>query len=460
MRMAESVLFDLEEAKAISTRVVGCIAKVNRHGFLALRLFWNGMRSWEGTGLADTPENRKLLDAAALVISAEIKKKAFDYLRHFPTGNKAHLFRREEETASPSHITVESYFKGWIKKQADRVRAHRVKDYQAIPRHILKTRVGHLAFGKIALGFLSVSDLQNLQNKLKAKGLKARSVNGIVHSCFRAMLRDARVDGLVKVDLYDRDFFKPLSITDSKPSIDPYTPEEREIILEAFKTKRPHYYRFVFFQFWQGPRPSESTALRREDIDLRYATARIHRSRVQGNEAGTKTVRSNREIHIHDNVVEVLKEENPAPLNVKPDGYLFTTPDGTPIDEANFYHREWLPILTAKKIRPRPFYNTRHSYVSFLYSIGASSGFISQQTGDSIKTLETDYAKYVKEADTRRDFVEDQIQKSATQVKPASYTDHSPTPPEIKKPPKNRGLKNGAGEEGRTPDLMLGKHTL
>ena len=31
---------------------------------------------------------------------------------------------------------------------------------------------------------------------------------------------------------------------------------------------------------------------------------------------------------------------------------------------------------------------------------------------------------------------------------------------EIKKPSSPRGLKNGAGEEGRTPDLMLGKHTL
>jgi hypothetical protein len=74
------------------------------------------------------------------------------------------------------------------------------------------------------------------------------------------------------------------------------------------------------------------------------------------------------------------------------------------------------------------------------------------QTGDSIKTLEKDYAN--------RDFVENQIHKSVTQVKPAFETDHSPTPPQKKKPPRNRGLKNGAGEEGRTPDLMLGKHTL
>lgn len=98
--------------------------------------------------------------------------------------------------------------------------------------------------------------------------------------------------------------------------------------------------------------------------------------------------------------------------------------------------------------------------MSFLYSIGAKSGFISSQTGDSIKTLETDYAKYIKEADDNRDFVESQIQKSATLVKPADNVSNSPTPPEKKKPQSYPGLKDGAGEEGRTPDLMLGKHTL
>jgi integrase len=417
------------------------------------------MESWEGTSFTDEPENRRVLEAKALIISREMADGNFDYLHHFPRGNKAHLFRSAEQL-SPSQVTVESYYKAWIKKQGERVRAHRVKDYEAIRRHVLKTRIGTQAFGKIALGLLNVSHLQGLQNKLRAKGLKARSVNGFIHSCLRAMLRDARVDGLVKVDLYDRDFFKPLPITDSKPSIDPYTPEEREIILEAFRTARPHYYRFAFFQFWQGTRPSEAIALRRGDVDLKYATAGIHKSIVQGHEGGTKTARSNREIHLHDNVLKVLGAENPVPLSVDPDDFLFTTPEGTPIDESNFYNREWKPILKANNIRPRPFYNTRHSYVSFLYSIGAKSGFISSQTGDSIKTLESDYAKYIRAADDNRDFVENQIQKSETQAKPRSDADVSPTPSEKKKPPRNQGLKSGAGEEGRTPDLMLGKHTL
>jgi integrase len=390
---------------------MGCVVKTNVNGNLALRLFFKGLRSWEGIrGLKDTPENRDFLQAKAKIISREIREGKFDYLRWFPQGNLAHLFKRDQ-APSPSQVTVENYFKTWIAKQADRVRAHRVKDYGAIKRHVLKTRISRTVFGKIPFGLLSVADLKELQAKLKAKGLQARSVNGIIHSCLRAMIRDARIDGLITVNLFDRDFFKPLPPTDTKPSIDPYTPEEREIILGAFRIKRPHYYKFVFFHFWQGPRPSESTALRREDVDLIYASARIHRSVVQGKEAGTKTVRSNREIHLHDNVVQVLTEENPAPLSVDPEDYFFTTPDGARIDESNFYKREWKPILKAMKIRPRPFYNTRHSYVSFLYSIGASSGFISKQTGDSIKTLETDYAKYLPIADTARDFVEQQIQE-------------------------------------------------
>jgi integrase len=187
------------------------------------------------------------------------------------------------------------------------------------------------------LGFLNVPHLQTLQNKLKVKGFKARSINGFIHSCLRAMLRDARIDGFIALDLFDRDFFKPLSITDTRPSIDPYKPEERKIILEAFRTspskRRRHYYRCVFFQFWQGSRPSKAIALRREDVDLRYATAGIHKSTVQGHQGGTKTVRSNREIHLRDNVVRVLSEENLAPLNVSPDDFLFTTPEGTPIEQ-------------------------------------------------------------------------------------------------------------------------------
>ena len=383
------------------------------------------------------------------------------FFHHFPDGNKARLFRKETERTINTQ-TVKSYYNGWIKKQSHRVRPHRVKDYESqFSRHILPTRVKGGTFGTLFLASLTIDHLVDLQAKLKAKGLKAASVNSIIHGSLRAMLKDARRTGAIAKNLFDRDLFTALPLTDTETSIDPYTPDERDRILEDFRTNSPHYYPFVFHQFWTGSRPSEACALRRSCLDLEYQREKIERSRVQGHEAGTKTKRSNREIRLHDTLVKVLKAYR---LDTgDPDAYVFTTPEGTPIDESNFYNREWLPRLERLKIRPRPFYNTRHSYTSFMLSSGVKLAFVSAQTGDSIKTLESHYAKYIPEADTGRDAIEKLITKSETEVKPdtaqGDSTD-SPTPPKKKKPPRNQGLKTGAGEEGRTPDLMLGKHTL
>ena len=141
---------------------------------------------------------------------------------------------------------------------------------------------------------------------------------------------------------------------------------------------------------------------------------------------------------------------------VDPDGYLFTTPARAPITEDNFYKRQWLPMLRRLQIRPRPFYNTRHSYCSFMLSIGAKMNFISAQTGDREETLLRHDAKYLEGIDPQRNWIEGQIRKS--EQSKSSRVKNQPV--KMKKPSISLGLKDGAGEEGRTPDLMLGKHTL
>ena len=118
---------------------------------------------------------------------------------------------------------------------------------------------------------------------------------------------------------------------------------------------------------------------------LAYGWERIEKSRVGNSERGTKSGPSNRQIRLHDNLVDVLKEHGRFIL--EPEADVFTTPKRTPIDEGNFYKREWLPMLRKLKVRPRPFYNTRHSYASFMLSVGAKMSFISAQTGDKEDTL-------------------------------------------------------------------------
>ena len=92
---------------------------------------------------------------------------------------------------------------------------------------------------------------------------------------------------------------------------------------------------------------------------------------------------------IHGNLLEVLQSRQP--LRVAPDDFVFTTPTGAPIDEGNFYAREWLPMLRRRNICPRAFYNTRHTYIRYMVAIGTNALFIVRQTRTSLQMIEEHY---------------------------------------------------------------------
>jgi len=136
----------------------------------------------------------------------------------------------------------------------------------------------------------------------------------------------------------------------------------------ATPRSRPYYY--AFHQLWSGARPSEAIALRQRNPDLAGRRIRIRLSRVLGRDGRPKTGKSKRDVVIHGVLLDVLRDSRP--LHPTPDGFVLTTPTGAPIDEANFYRREWLPMLRRLNIRPRPLHNTRHTYISHMLTIGVT----------------------------------------------------------------------------------------
>src|SRR5436190_23920609 len=88
---------------------------------------------------------------------------------------------------------------------------------------------------------------------------------------------------------------------------DAFTKEERDKILDDFRSREPFYYPFVFTMFWTGMRPSECTALRVSDVDLKNATIQVTKSRNLGEENAPKTSASRRTVKLLPNVIEVLK---------------------------------------------------------------------------------------------------------------------------------------------------------
>ncbi|MEW6269161.1 MAG: tyrosine-type recombinase/integrase [Thermodesulfobacteriota bacterium] len=167
--------------------------------------------------------------------------------------------------------------------------------------------------GHTYLDDLRSAHLVGLQRNLVDRGLAKASVDNIVHSALRSLLRAARVAGYPIPDLrqlYDKDFVRRLASA-QEPDIDPYTAEERDSIVEHYATSRRHFYAFIFFRFWTGTRPGEAIGLRWGDVDFARQVARIRRSRVLGHDGETKTRKSRREVVLHEVVIDVLREIKP-----------------------------------------------------------------------------------------------------------------------------------------------------
>ena len=127
------------------------------------------------------------------------------------------------------------------------------------------------------------------------------------------------------------------------------------------------------------------------DVDLTGRRIRIRRSRVLRRDGPPKTGKSKRDVVTHGELAQVLRRHQPT--HPAHDDFVFTTSTGAPIDEANFYRREWVPMLRGLGIRPRPFYNTRHTYISYLLAIGARPLFVCRQTGTSLRMIEEHYGQ-------------------------------------------------------------------
>jgi integrase len=372
--------------------MMGCKVKQRSNGRLAYRLFWNGYRSWEGTGVRATDKRRERMQQNADVMSQEIAEGRFDYLHWFPYGSKAHLFNTAiiPKTAPKSlAVYVE---KTWLpRKVAPNVRASLAQTYRKHWNKHIKP-----AFGSWPLTAITTAALEDFKVKLTAaepsgKGLKMKTARDIIDGTFRAVIRDARrVDRVVTVDPF-AELTWPRKIV---PKPDPFTAEERNQLLDFFWRRKRHYFGFVYVLFFSGLRTAEAIGLRWGKADLRRGRLAIDVSRTLGEDNAPKTKRSQRTIPLRPEVVAVLQDRRP--LRVSEDTFVFTTEMDTPLNEERFVEKHWRPALRATGIRPRKFYATRHTFITQTLKAGAvSMKKLADYCGTSVEMIEKHYADWM-----------------------------------------------------------------
>ncbi len=203
-----------------------------------------------------------------------------------------------------------------------------------------------------------------------------------------------------------RDLLESISIkTENKSSIsceeddiDIFTVKEVYQILDALKNethsridgRHYQYFKYVYFCWLTGCRPSEAIALKWENVDLvkkrvKFCEAQVSASGRIIKKKGTKTVPF-RYFPINEELMELLHS---TPYRTD---YVFTNINGKPISQPAL-NGVWRNLLEAMGTRYRVPYQLRHTMISYHANNDYPIHKLAELVGNSEKVIKEHYLK-------------------------------------------------------------------
>ena len=208
-----------------------------------------------------------------------------------------------------------------------------------------------------------------------------------VHSVLKSALEHA-----VREEEIPRNVARNVRMGTPRPRrFEPLTAEEAR----AFLTATDGHRLSALFELAlrTGLRKGELLGLRWEDLDLASGTASIRRTLQRTNSAGltalpTKTHSSERRIALPTGCLRSLEqhrdqqrqERETAGASWKASGYVFTRPDGSPIDGSTLT-RDFNALLRRAALRRIRFHDLRHSAATLLLEQGVELVIIKELLG-------------------------------------------------------------------------------
>nr|WP_277874291.1 site-specific integrase [Nodosilinea sp. FACHB-131] len=178
--------------------------------------------------------------------------------------------------------------------------------------------------------------------------------------------------------------------------INPFTRDERDQIIAAFKANRyyGYYAPLMQFLFFTGCRPSEAIALQWKHIGAKVITFRqavIYDGRRLVLKEGLKTQKL-RKFPVNAQLTELLESIKPA--SADPEALVFPSRESKFIDWHNFANRAWAKVMASlldiEYCNP---YQTRHTFCSLCREADISSIQIAKWVGNSAQMIDRVYAK-------------------------------------------------------------------
>jgi integrase len=363
---------------------------------------YRGVRCREQTALKDNTSNRKKLETIAERMEAEMLLGTFRYRDYFPDSPKAAWFdevesegREDTDHAQPEPLpTLGDFAETWL--DANRVRW---KDSQVrtvttnLNAHILPRlgawRIDTIDRAKV-LAFRS-----ELAGNRQSSGSGRLSNDRINHvmTTLDSMLAEAATRWGLGNPCADLDRL-PVEL----PDVHPLSLDEVRLFLANV---RSDFHDYFLVRFLTGLRTGEIDGLQWRYVDFRHQQIRVRETLVNGRLETPKNRHSRRDVDMSQAVAQALRRQ--YEVTGKRGGYVFTWPDGRPLDYNTVNRRVWTPTLRYIGLAYRRAYETRHTAATLYLAAGENPEWIARQLGHAnTEMLFQRYSRYVPNL-TRRD---------------------------------------------------------
>lgn len=187
-----------------------------------------------------------------------------------------------------------------------------------------------------------------------------------------------------------------IPLQDSEP--DPFTRAEMEALLahmaHTYAQRHPELHWYSVLAFWTGCRPSELIALCWRDVDLTARTLSITKGRVHGTTQHQTKNRQPRLVYLNDRAYQAIEAMHRLTGRRQDHVFICSTTDA-PWQSTEYPSLAITRAIKHLRIRPRPAYNTRHTYATLLMMDGVNLAFIASQLGHSLLMLTKRYARWI-----------------------------------------------------------------
>jgi integrase len=355
---------------------------------LQLVFSFGGKRHYLSTGFTDTKANRKLAEMKARQIELDILCNNFDVtLGKYKPQSEQIILTPSLTPVVESYASLTDLWNSYAEyKRSGLSPSTLAKDYKKIYRCInvhlpVKTLDQAIAIRDWLIANRTPLSAKKILTQFSACCNWAVKSQLIEDNPFEDMASDIKVP---KGDFEETD-------------INPFSVEERDRIIEAFKESRyyKHYASFIEFLFITGCRPSEAVALQWKHISNDFSSIRFEQAVVVSESGltckqGLKTQKK-RNFPINNRLATLLK-------SIQPDGVsgeinIFPSPESKWIDVHNLSKRGWKTILeTLDGVEYRKLYQTRHTFITMALKNGVDVKDVAKMVGNSPEIIYRHYA--------------------------------------------------------------------